>query len=235
MPFPLAHPAAVLPLRRFCPRWLSFPALVAGSLSPDTGYGFARYGIADFAHDFTGSFVYCLPAGLVIFACGYAAYHLARRYAPAPAKALLPHPIHFGAPLAILFSILVGAWTHSLWDAFTHKGGWVVDHVPLLQTPVLLAAGHWLHAYHFLWYFFSFAGVAWLCFAYEKWMWGPAERTPTEAWLNPLVAGILILPISAVHHLLRAPFGNLLAAFLTAAVIGWLALRISIARTKLGA
>ena len=29
MPFTLAHPAAVLPLKRFCPRYLSFPALIA--------------------------------------------------------------------------------------------------------------------------------------------------------------------------------------------------------------
>jgi len=32
MPFPLAHPAAVLPLKRFCPQRLSFSALVIGAL-----------------------------------------------------------------------------------------------------------------------------------------------------------------------------------------------------------
>ena len=40
MPFPLAHPAAVLPFRRYCSRWLNFPALVIGSLVPDLGYLF---------------------------------------------------------------------------------------------------------------------------------------------------------------------------------------------------
>ena len=34
MPFTLAHPAAVLPLRR----WLWFPGLVAGAVAPDVGY-----------------------------------------------------------------------------------------------------------------------------------------------------------------------------------------------------
>ncbi|MFX7840593.1 DUF4184 family protein, partial [Acinetobacter baumannii] len=28
MPWTFAHPAAMLPLRRLCPRWLSWPALV---------------------------------------------------------------------------------------------------------------------------------------------------------------------------------------------------------------
>ena len=232
MPFPLAHPAAVLPLRRFCPRWLSFPALVAGALSPDTGYALARFRVANLAHTFIGSFVYCLPAGLVIFACGYGAYHLATKHSPPPIKALLPHRVQFGAPVAILFSVLIGAWSHLLWDAFTHKGGWLVDHFPVLQTDVVFAMGRWLKVHHFLWYFCSFAGVAWLCLAYEKWMWRPAKRSALETWLNPLIAGALVLPISAIHHLIAAPVGNLLAAVLTADVIGWLALRISTARTK---
>jgi hypothetical protein len=38
MPFPLAHPVAVLPFRRYCPRFFSLPALVAGSLVPDYGH-----------------------------------------------------------------------------------------------------------------------------------------------------------------------------------------------------
>ena len=64
MPFPLAHPAAVLPLRRCCPRYLSFPALVIGSLCPDSGYLFHA---GNFSHRFlAGSFGFCLPVGLVL-------------------------------------------------------------------------------------------------------------------------------------------------------------------------
>jgi hypothetical protein len=50
MPYPLAHPAAVLPLRRLCPRRLSFPALVVGSLCPDVGY---PLGVSRFSHSFS--------------------------------------------------------------------------------------------------------------------------------------------------------------------------------------
>jgi len=38
MPLPLAHPAAVLPLRRFCPQYFDCPALVLGSILPDFAY-----------------------------------------------------------------------------------------------------------------------------------------------------------------------------------------------------
>jgi hypothetical protein len=57
MPFPVAHLAAVLPLRRYCPRYLSFPALVVGSLSPDLGYLFGHLHTDWFSHRFwAGSF-----------------------------------------------------------------------------------------------------------------------------------------------------------------------------------
>jgi hypothetical protein len=38
MPFTFAHPAAVLPLRRFCPDRLVWSALVIGTVSPDLEY-----------------------------------------------------------------------------------------------------------------------------------------------------------------------------------------------------
>ena len=38
MPWTFAHPAAILPLRRFCPAPLDFSALVIGSMVPDLGY-----------------------------------------------------------------------------------------------------------------------------------------------------------------------------------------------------
>src|SRR5262249_43651981 len=66
MPFPLAHPAAVLPLRRFCPRFLSFPVLFMGSLSPDAGYLLAR-GVEEISHRLIGGLGLGLVLGLVMF------------------------------------------------------------------------------------------------------------------------------------------------------------------------
>jgi hypothetical protein len=63
MPFPLAHPAAVLPLRRV--QALCFPALVLGSLTPDFGYLFAD--LSRLSHHLLGSLLFCLPAGLLAY------------------------------------------------------------------------------------------------------------------------------------------------------------------------
>ncbi len=74
MPFPLAHPAAILPLRRYCPRYLSFPALIIGSLSPDVGYFFGHFRLGEFSHRLLpGSFGFCLPVGLVLVLVFYIA------------------------------------------------------------------------------------------------------------------------------------------------------------------
>src|ERR1041385_4038963 len=68
MPFTLAHPAAVLPLKRFCPRFLSFPGLVIGSLVPDFGYAFGQMKLDELSHRFVGSLAFCLPFGLTMLA-----------------------------------------------------------------------------------------------------------------------------------------------------------------------
>ena len=44
MPWTFAHPAAILPLRSLCPRWLSFPALILGAMAPDISYYVGMHG-----------------------------------------------------------------------------------------------------------------------------------------------------------------------------------------------
>ena len=37
----------------------------------------------------------------------------------------------------ILPSLLLGAWSHNFWDAFTHEHGWFVERIPWLMQPVV--------------------------------------------------------------------------------------------------
>jgi len=71
MPFTLAHPAAVLPFRRFCPRHFNFPALVIGSITPDIGYLFGRWNVDEFSHSLPGSLGFGLPVGIVLMILFY--------------------------------------------------------------------------------------------------------------------------------------------------------------------
>src|SRR5260370_20512196 len=68
MPWTFAHPAAVLPLRLWCPQRLSFGALVVGSISPDIGYYVGWFDLATAAHTPLGLLTICLPSGLALTA-----------------------------------------------------------------------------------------------------------------------------------------------------------------------
>ena len=174
MPFPLAHPAAVLPLRRFCPRHLNFPALVIGSLSPDAGYAFGRLHLEFFSHrPLAGTFGFCLPVGLVLVLGFYLLRLPVVRLLPARHRQVfLPvcqRPV--GSLFLIVVSLLLGALTHELLDALTHPEFWLLRYLPVLLAPVLTVGPHRLLVCEVLYVGCTFSGVAWLALVYLRW-WG---------------------------------------------------------------
>jgi hypothetical protein len=142
MPFTLAHPAAVLPLRRV--RWMRTVPLIVGAMTPDAPY-FMPWGLSkhvpELTHSFLGTFTVDLPIGLVVLvflwllraplaaplwpAAEGKCFCAMQRFGRRPHSWLL-------APL----SILIGAWTHVLWDSFTHADGWMVSRISALSAPV---------------------------------------------------------------------------------------------------
>ena len=172
MPFTLAHPAAVLPLRRFCPRFLSLPALVVGSVCPDAWYAFAGLGADTLAHRFVGSFVLCLPAGLVLLGLFVGGRAWFVRLVPGSSQAVFGPLclVPLGSFGVVVCSLLVGTWTHLLWDSFTNQQGQATVFFSGLQAAVGSVAGHQVRVCHVLWYAFSFAGVACVLVAYERWL-----------------------------------------------------------------
>jgi hypothetical protein len=230
MPFTLAHPAAVLPLRRYCPRFLNFPALIAGSLVPDLGYGLARWNLVDFSHSFAGSFGFSLPVGLALL---WLSCRLCR-----PAVGLLPerHRRMFlplcdqprGPVWIMAASVLIGAWTHLLWDSFTHPHGWAVERVSMLQAAVVSAGGHTLKVCHLLGYVCSFAGVVFLSLAFERWKQDSRgiPVSPRVRLRHALLVGGLVLPIVALHHAMSGFAGLFLVGMSSAVLFIWAALWI---------
>lgn len=221
MPFPLAHPAAVLPLRRFCPQRLDFAALVIGSLVPDSAYaldavlnrelhraGFAHQAgplhLADLSHEFIpGALGFDLPVGCLIWLLFYAV----RR----PMVTLLPQRYRLaflplcrwpaGFPWSVAASVLIGAWTHLFLDSITHGDGWMVLHLPVLHH-VVSWPGHGIWRINDLLYSVcTFCGVAWLALAYMYWLetaLGPSNRgIRAIKWACALLSALATLRIAA--------------------------------------
>lgn len=211
MPFPLAHPAAVLPFRRYCPRWLNFPALIFGSLVPDLCYCIAIPGIDGFAHGFLGSFGFSLPIGLAAVAVFYALRTPFVRLLPERFRKLfLPLCERPPGPLwVIILSVLVGSWTHIAIDSVSHNNGWLVEQMPGLRESVGSFFGHQMTLYQICWFTFTFLGVGWLSVAYLKWLknvTGTRHLGPGKVRVGyALAMALLTVGLGLLHRLVHHP------------------------------
>ena len=215
MPLTFCHPLAVLPLRRFCPAWLNFPALVIGSMSPDFGYYVGRFPMASFAHTAVGTFVVCVPTGMLLLGIVYTLWRPLCFMLPQPHRvALLSLPqmkmprINLRGALVAALSILLGAWTHTIWDSFTHSTGWAVMHISILQLPLIEFGNTTLHAPYLLQQLSTLVGSAILIASYIAWLRQQSVVNATQThscdrfryWMIAIIAILALtfsLPIAA--------------------------------------
>jgi len=133
--------------------------------------------IVDYAqtHCPLGTFTTCLPIGVAIFL-------LFDTVMRGPLLALLPSwfqtridPLaqlptttylkpHFIFYTGLVAAIVIGAFTHQVWDAFTHKGRWGTNLVPLLNTNVSIV-GYDVPGYKLFQYGSTFIGMPLLTLA----------------------------------------------------------------------
>jgi uncharacterized protein DUF4184 len=141
VPFTLAHPAAVLPLRSA--RYLRTAPLIIGAMAPDVPY-FLPGSLGRFmpdTHEFEGSYTtdlvlgYILLSGIFILRRPLTAL-LSPRARWLCLNALAPLRQHWSAWALAALGLIVGIWSHLLWDSFTHMDGWTVRRVAALSAPV---------------------------------------------------------------------------------------------------
>ena len=146
MPFTFSHPALVLPLK-FLPRhWFSMSVLIIGSLTPDFEY-FIRMRIqSDYSHTIGGLFWFDMPLGIIITFIFHDIVRdslfdnlpifLKSKFAPFKQFNWNQYfKTHWGI---VLFSILIGAFSHIFWDSFTHEQGYFVKTIPILSQTIEL-------------------------------------------------------------------------------------------------
>ena len=218
MPFTPTHIVAVLPFwswRRVFPFW----AFAMGAMIPDLPLFFP---IVDYAqtHSPLGVFSVCLPLGLG----GFFLFELVMRR---PTIALLPAWLasrlsskpniptqSIGGTqlrywIAVVFAIIVGAFTHQIWDAFTHKDQWGTHLIPILNSQIEMGGFH-IPGYKVFQYGSTFVGLPLLALlaAIEL-----NRRTPTFdrgtlplQWKRLAGTSILTIPICvAIHAYIVSP------------------------------
>jgi len=173
MPFTFSHPAAVLPIHSRFKNWIPLSALVIGSLVPDAAYYLpVPEHFRTHSHTLLGTFSTSLPLGICVWLIFYwlapsAVFLLPRPHREAIAPQLEPRLASIPQALGVASGVLIGAWSHVLWDSFTHSRGWIVKHAPLLQRPLF---GNGMPLYKGLQLFSSIFGVCVLFYVYDKWI-----------------------------------------------------------------
>jgi hypothetical protein len=202
MPFTLAHPAAVLPLRRV--RWMHTVPLIIGAMTPDVPYylpwRIAKLISGETTHSLLGSLTVDLPIGLLLllFIWLLRAPLTAPLGSGAQAKCSAAlerfgrRPLNWAlAPL----SILIGVWTHLAWDSFTHADGWMVQRVSALSAPVSFFS-YTGELCHVLQYASSVFGLAVLAVWFFR-LPAPEPAGGERSTGGPLLIAILLIAAAA--------------------------------------
>lgn len=194
MPFTLAHPAAVLPLRHV--RFLRTAPLIVGAVIPDLPYylpaNLGRF-YYPLSHTLEGSLTSDVLFGYLALGSIFLLRQPLTALLSARARwlclnALAPFSRRWREWALAAVAIVLGVWTHLLWDSFTHSDGWLVHRVDALSALVTIGpyTGPLCHVLQYLSSAFGLAVMA-------VWYW--RLRTPAAPPAHPGAARSLVGPV----------------------------------------
>jgi hypothetical protein len=143
-----------------------------------------------FSHSIPGVLFYCVPAGVIAL---WLFHFVLKR----PMSSLLPashqqrlvpwmNVFSFGPCrhfLLIVLSLVIGGFTHIIWDSFTHADGWPVVHFPALSFTVQVTWFGPSQFYRILQHGSTVFGAAVLLGCYWRW-WLRAPVHPVESMVQ---------------------------------------------------
>ena len=148
MSFTFAHPVIILPLKnKYLSKYFSLTALVVGSIFPDFEY-FIRMTLRTvYSHTILGVFLFNLPLGLLF--C-FIFHNIIRNelFVNLPYFLRLRLSVYtefnwnsyfIKNPIKIIFSLLIGSFSHILWDSFTHITGLFVEKINFLRYSFIVS------------------------------------------------------------------------------------------------
>jgi len=148
MPFTFSHPAVIIPLLYFPKKWISLTGLIIGSMIPDFEYFIRMKPFSEYSHTLGGVFWFDLPLAILVAFI----YHNIVRNAlfdrfPAFLQVRFSGFKNFGWNnyfrqnwIVVIFSFLVGIFSHLLWDSFTHETGYFVERFPVLSEAISVSS-----------------------------------------------------------------------------------------------
>ena len=234
MPLTFCHPAIVLPLKKLKPNWFSMTRLIIGSMSPDLEY-FSRMEIlATHSHLFWGVLYFDLPIALIycfvfhLFVRNILINHLPDFFKERFTQFLNFDWINYFKKnwLIVIVSIIIGAYSHLFWDAFTHEWGYFAKLIPTLQE-VWFTKPIEVKGYKFLQHFSTFLGAIFIAFWIYKMPKEPILKTKFDYifWLKIILFTTIISTLRFVFFPIEIALGNIIvvvgmSGFLSLVIFG---------------
>jgi hypothetical protein len=248
MPLTVSHAAAALPVHWLTRGRLPLVALMLGSMSPDFAYFLPGDAARSSTHSIEAVFTFCWPVALL----AWVFYVLVLER---PTLALLPEAWRprFPAsdrisPKSLLMAsvgVIFGAFTHLVWDAFTHANTAVTHNVPFFHTVLYSSESYRLTTFRLLQHLSTLLGLAAIAYwasrlVFQKF---PARSfihealppvTNTDRWFTVLfITGISALMALVYHALnpatwIEAQLFYLAVGGMIGAALAWTLVAISI-------
>ena len=128
--------------------------------------------------------------------------------------------------LIVIVSIIIGAYSHLFWDAFTHEWGYFAKLIPTLQE-VWFTKPIEVKGYKFLQHFSTFLGAIFIAFWIYKMPKEPILKTKFDYifWLKIILFTTIISTLRFVFFPIEIALGNLIvvvgmSGFLSLVIFG---------------
>ncbi|WP_371820382.1 DUF4184 family protein [Flavobacterium sp. HJ-32-4] len=229
MPFTFCHPALVLPLPSLSGRRLSLTGLAVGSMAPDFEYFIRMKPLGHIGHTFCGIFYFDLPLSLLVaFVFHSAVRNPLIEQLPEKIRTRLVAFTHFDWNRYawrqwpwVIVSVLLGAVSHLVWDAFTHKTGFFVGAIGFLSEHLCLF-GRFVPVYNLLQHSSSVLGaiVIYRWFSYLPKTESPRSAVDPGYWITLGGVGIAVVLVRLISGLSLDDYGGIIVSTISAAAIG---------------
>jgi len=166
MPFTAAHPAILVPLKKVPEKYISWTALIIGSMVPDMEYFIWLSSGSFLSHTRMGIFYFDLPMTfLLAFFWQQSAVFVCRKRWPYLKAQYLHQRIEYFPDylkkhwLKFTVSALVGILSHLAWDSFSHAKGYMAVNVFPVLIEHISILGVYTRLCYVVWYISTIVGL----------------------------------------------------------------------------
>lgn len=214
MPFTFSHPAIVLPFGINKTKYLDFSALVIGSMSPDFEYFLHFKLIQIIGHTIIGQFLFCLPMTFIIL---YIYHNIIKKPLINNLPSFVSCRYYYLVEnewkinsifrfVVVIYSVLIGSFSHLFWDSFTHKNGYFVSRINFLSNSISVF-NFKIHIYKLLQHGSTLIGMGFiLLYLYliqdkkTELVINAKDNNKMIYWIGVFFIGILILSITLLNY-----------------------------------